>query len=101
LTLGDLDPQTVKLATGIDLHLPVGVVVEEAGVRIEFLQHAVERTDQEIMLVHRLHIAGPDVAQHAREEREILIARCGSGNPRRRQRENRNAETRAEKERTP
>jgi hypothetical protein len=75
LALRDLDPETVELAAGIDLHLLVGVLVEVRGVGIELVEHAVDGAAQERLLLDGLDVMAAHVGEHAREQTQIVVAR--------------------------
>ena len=75
LALADLDAEPVELAPGVDLHLLVGLGVEEGRVRIELGEHAPHGALHQRALVDRLDVVAAHEVQHAREHREIFVAR--------------------------
>jgi hypothetical protein len=75
LALGDLDAEPVELATRVDLHLAIGLGVEERRVRIELGEHAAHRALDQRALVHLFDVVLLHEAQHAGEQAEVVVAR--------------------------
>ena len=84
--LHHVQPQPAELAGGVDLHLLEDLGRHEDGVRVEGVQHSLDRPVDELPLVHPLHVVVLHVGEHPGEELQLLVggvlggeARRGSG----------------------
>jgi hypothetical protein len=83
----NLDPQSVELAPGIDLHLLVGIRIEVGRVGIELLEHSPDGTPDQLLLVYGFDVVVANQAQHIAEEAQVLVtgggeaARARGGDP--------------------
>ena len=73
----DFDAQPAELAAGLHLHVAVGLLVHEAGMRIQRCQHAVDRGFDQLAVIDRLHIVRPHPVEHVAEQIQLAIGFAG------------------------
>ena len=68
----DFDPEPAELALRRNLQLAVGIGVEEIGMRIEAVDHAIDRLADELVVGNGLDIIALDPAEHGRKELQVI-----------------------------
>ena len=68
----DFDAEAAELALRVDLQLLERLGVEEVGVRVEPVHHAVDRFLDELVVGDRLDVVALDLAEDRREELQVL-----------------------------
>ena len=74
----DLDAQAAELALRRYLQFLVGIGVEEVGVRVQPVDHAVDGFFDQFFICHRFDIVALDATEYGGEQLQILV---GNGQP--------------------
>ena len=69
----DLDPEAAELALRRDLQVLERLGVEEVGMRVEPVHHPVDRFLDQLVVRDRLDVVRLDLAEHRREELQVLV----------------------------
>ena len=69
----DLDAEAAELALGRDLQLLERIGVEEVGMRVEAVHHAVDGLVDELVVRYRLDIVALDASEHGGEQLQVLV----------------------------
>ena len=75
----DLDPEPAKAAAGLDLHLLELVGAHVAGVGVECLQHPVERSVDESLVVDRFHVVFTNALKDLAKEVQLPVSFTARG----------------------
>ncbi|MCK7505264.1 MAG: hypothetical protein MZV70_15090 [Desulfobacterales bacterium] len=72
-THGDVDPDAGELALGVDLQVLVGVGRHQGGVRVQALDHALDRLVDQVLGVDFVHVFALDELDDVGEEFQPLV----------------------------
>ena len=77
IPLGDLDPEALEFTLGVELDLLVELLRQVAGVWIQDVQHALERTLDQRVLIDLRYVVLLDEVKNIRQQGQLLVV--GSG----------------------
>ena len=69
----DFDAESAEFTLRGDLQFLEGVCIEEVGMRVEPVHHSVDRFLDQLVVRNRLDVIALDLAEHRRQELQILI----------------------------